>query len=97
MHGLMNEGEHFFITVTSATLFFSFPIRVVTNDTTHDSSAATTTKSPGVGRRRKIRRVRSLVKSSVEKLTDEKGKAHQQKKSSSTVSMDKRPFPFGQW
>ena len=74
-----------------------FLIWLATNQTNHEPSDATATKPVGVGRRRKLRRVRSMIESSIETLTDDKGKEHRRKKSSSSISSDKRPFPFGQW
>lgn len=52
-------------------------------------------KPTGAGRKRKLRQVRAIISSSIEKLTPDKEQAS--KKTSTNVSIDKRPFPFGHW
>jgi hypothetical protein len=65
----------------------------VTNETNNDTPTITHIKPLGNGRKRKLRRVRSLIRSSIEKLTTEKEQTT--KKPSASIPLDKRPFPFG--
>lgn len=49
-------------------------------------------------KKRRPRRVRSLIKSSLEKIMIEnETKPLNTKHNSTTSPVDKRPFPFGQW
>ena len=75
-------------------LYFGF-FCLVTNEKNNDSSTITRIKPTGVGRKRKLRQVRTIISSSIEKLTSDKEQTS--KKVSTNVSLDKRPFPFGQW
>ena len=66
---------------------------VVTNETNNETPSTIPDRATGGVRKRKIRRVRSLIKTSIEKLTTEPTP----KKTHSSATVDKRPFPFGQW
>ena len=70
-------------------------IVLVTNEANNETSTVTPIKPIGNGRKRKLRRVRSLIRSSIDKLTTD----HEQtaKKSTTNLPLDKRPFPFGHW
>jgi len=63
----------------------------------NETSTTIQNKPISLGRKRKLRRVRSLIRSSIEKLTSAKDKDQNTKKISSSVLVDKRPFPFGHW
>jgi len=76
-------------------VFFVFK---VTNDRTNSRSSSLDSESmnndENYVEKRKPRRVRSLIKSSIEKIMND----NQPKKQNSTnLPVDKRPFPFGQW
>ncbi len=77
-------------------LIFSSQI-LVTNDDNSSISATVHNKPNDVVQKRKLRRVGSLIKSSIEKLTSEKQQEQNTKKASTNTSIDKRPFPFGHW
>ncbi len=64
---------------------------LVTNENT-ETSTTIQNKPTGFQRKRKLRRVRSLIKTSIEKE-----KEQNTKKSSANIPIDKRPFPFGLW
>jgi hypothetical protein len=69
---------------------------LVTNGTNNESTTIIHIRPEvGLGRKRKLRRVRSLIRSSIEKLTNDKEQTT--KRSSSSIPLDKRPFPFGHW
>jgi hypothetical protein len=70
-------------------------IFLVTNEKNNDTSTVTHIKPLGNGRKRKLRRVRSLIRSSIEKLTTDQEQTA--KKSAANIPLDKRPFPFGHW
>jgi len=70
---------------------------LVTNETKNETSITSHNKPIGLVRKRKLRRVRSLIRSSIEKLTDEKETEQNTKKSTAHTLADKRPFPFGHW
>ncbi|CAF1006532.1 unnamed protein product [Rotaria magnacalcarata] len=67
----------------------------VTNETNNTASATVHTKTPGAIRKRKIRRVKSIIRSSIEKISNEKEIQQIGKIISTNTSVDKRPFPFG--
>jgi hypothetical protein len=70
---------------------------LVTNENNNETSTTIQNKPTGFQRKRKLRRVRSIIKTTIEKLTDEKEKEQNIKKSSANIPVDKRPFPFGLW
>ena len=78
----------------SAFLFKSF---LVINETHSTSSVTTPDKSQGVIRKRRPTRVRSLIKSSIEKLSNQKQRETIGQTVSTNIPIDKRPFPFGDW
>ncbi len=93
MHKLMNEGKSFFSEIKFS---FSFAMILVTNGTNNESTTIIHIRPEvGLGRKRKLRRVRSLIRSSIEKLTNDKEQTT--KRSSTSIPLDKRPFPFGHW
>ncbi|CAF5151303.1 unnamed protein product [Rotaria magnacalcarata] len=67
----------------------------VTNETNNTASATVHTKTPDAIRKRKIRRVKSIIRSSIEKISNEKEIQQIGKIISTNTSVDKRPFPFG--
>jgi hypothetical protein len=78
-------------------LIFFFCIFLVTNENKNETSTTNQDKPNGLVRKRKLRRVRSLIRSSIDKLTKEKEKEQNTKKASANLFVDKRPFPFGHW
>ena len=70
---------------------------LVTNETNNETTSTTPGKATGGVRKRKLRRVRSLIKTSIDKLTTERANETTPKKTQSNATGDRRPFPFGQW
>jgi len=78
----------------------------VTNDRTSSRSSSLDSQSidrdKNYVQKRKPRRVRSLIKSSIEKIIHDKqpkqiNNTTNTKQNSTNLAVDKRPFPFGQW
>ncbi|UJR36452.1 hypothetical protein I4U23_029175 [Adineta vaga] len=67
----------------------------VTNEENKCTLSPVNQTSTSVVRKRKVRRVKSLIRSSVDKLAQEKRQEQNAKKTSTNTSIDKRPFPFG--
>jgi len=67
------------------------------NETNDNISTVDDCKPPNGGRKKKLRRVRAIIRSSIDKLTTEKDKEQNPRKSSTQIPLDKRPFPFGHW
>ncbi|CAF1201426.1 unnamed protein product [Adineta steineri] len=67
----------------------------VTNEESNSTSTTVPNKPTVVIRKRKLRQVKSLIKSSIDKLTSETQQEQNTKKTSTNTSIDKRPFPFG--
>ncbi|CAF3395440.1 unnamed protein product [Rotaria sp. Silwood1] len=67
----------------------------VTNETNNTTSVTVHNKQPSAVRKRKLRRVKSLIRSSIDRLTNEKQIEQIGKTISTNTSVDKRPFPFG--
>ncbi|CAF4189157.1 unnamed protein product, partial [Adineta steineri] len=67
----------------------------VTNEESNSTSTTVPNKPTVVIRKRKLRQVKSLIKSSIDKLTNETQQEQNTKKTSTNTSIDKRPFPFG--
>ncbi len=63
----------------------------------NETSTTIQNKPIHLGRKRKLRRVRSLIRSSIERFTSAKEKEQNTKKISANILVDKRPFPFGHW
>lgn len=62
---------------------------------TENNQNETSDKTNTNGRKRRLRRVKSLIKSSIESLTNEDDNEQTNKRSSTNGSHEKRPFPFG--
>jgi len=85
---------------------FIFQFFKVTNDSNNSRSSSTDNQSISGDehyvRKRRPRRVPSLVKFSIEKMINDNQPAQindaKNTKQNSTISLvEKRPFPFGQW
>lgn len=95
MHLLMSEGKSSSLRLRAGNVR-SLAV-AVTNEESDSTASAVHQKPASTVRKRKPTRVKTLIKSSVDKFTQEDRPQPNAKKPAASSSIDKRPFPFGQW